>query len=134
MNGFIVPDDLAECDQWVMWRREQGTKVPYRVDNRRASTTSPHDWSDYATVIRTLENGSEEFAGIGFVFCTDDPYVGVDLDNCLEGGAVKPWARALIERFSDTYAEISPSGKGVKIFAKAKLAGRGKRNSTMTTP
>jgi primase-polymerase (primpol)-like protein len=47
MNGFIVPDALAERDRWVMWRREQGTKVPYRVDNRRASITNPSDWSDY---------------------------------------------------------------------------------------
>jgi Primase C terminal 1 (PriCT-1) len=114
-----------------MWRYEgrngRTTKVPYRVDGYRASSTNSDDWSDYTIVVRTLENRPQEFDGIGFVFSKDDPYVGADLDNCLERGEVKPWARPIIEKLSDTYMEISPSGKGIKIFAEAKLPGRGKR-------
>jgi predicted P-loop ATPase len=127
VNELVVPDDLTERDQWVMWRREHKTKSPYRVDDHKASTTDSKDWSDYPTVLKTLQNRPDHFAGVGYVFSKDDPYVGVDLDNCLEAGKIKPWAQPIIETFSDTYAEVSPSRNGVKIFAKAKLAGRGKR-------
>ena len=51
----------------------------------------------------------------------------MNLDNCLSGGELKEWARPLVERFGDTYLEISPSGNGVKIFATGKLSGKGKR-------
>ncbi len=59
---------------------------------------------------------------MGFVFHVDDPFCGVDLDNCLgEDGSVRPWAQGIIERFADTYMEVSPSGKGVKIWARGHL-------------
>src|SRR5439155_18697623 len=31
------------------------------------------------------------------------------------------WARGIVERFSDTYMEISPSGKGLKIWARGSV-------------
>ena len=39
---------------------------------------------------------------------------GVDLDDCHED-RLEPWAEAILERFK-SYSEISPSGKGVKVF------------------
>jgi hypothetical protein len=44
---------------------------------------------------------------------------GIDLDGCREGDTITPWAREVIERF-DTYAEVSPSGTGVKLFFQAR--------------
>ena len=47
----------------------------------------------------------------------------MDLDNCLNAdGTVKDWARRLLLRFGNTYMEVSPSGRGIRIFFKAKLA------------
>ena len=68
------------------------------------------------------------YAGPGFVFSADDPFCGIDLDDCLDAeGTLKPWARGIVERFSDTYMEISPSGSGLKIWVRgavpANLAG-----------
>ena len=41
---------------------------------------------------------------------------GLDLDTCLfETGDVAPWAVEMVQRFG-SYAEVSPSGTGVKIF------------------
>lgn len=42
---------------------------------------------------------------------------GVDLDSCYDPVTKKlePWAQEVVERFA-SYAEISPSGKGVKVF------------------
>jgi hypothetical protein len=44
------------------------------------------------------------------------------LDDCLNSeGDLKAWARGVVERFSDTYTEISPSGLGLKIWARGEL-------------
>lgn len=119
---ITVPDDLAERDQWVLWRLECNTKVPYRPDGRRASITNPDDWNEFDVVIHALEKHPKHWSGTGFVFTPEDPFVGIDLDNCLEKNATpKQWARGIIARFSDTYMEVSPSGCGVKIFSKGKL-------------
>ena len=40
-------------------------------------------------------------------------------------GNLKAWAQPIMERFSDTYAEVSPSGKGIKIFAQGRLPAGG---------
>jgi hypothetical protein len=59
------------------------------------------------------------------VFSVDDPYCGVDLDDCVTPqGEVKAWAQAIIDNL-DTYAEISPSGTGVKLLVRATLPGKG---------
>lgn len=118
-----VPDDLRERNQWLLWRRERDTKVPYRVDGRKASPTNPADWSRHELVLRVLERFRQYYAGVGFVFHEADPFVGIDLDNCLEDitGHPKAWCRGILERFGDTYVEVSPSGLGLKIWCRGKL-------------
>jgi hypothetical protein len=62
------------------------------------------------------------------VFSPEDPFAGGDLDGCLgPDGSLKPWARPIIECFSDTWVETSPSNRGVKLFVKAELPGPGRR-------
>src|SRR5262249_51978254 len=53
----------------------------------------------------------------------DVPLVVIDLDNCLDEqtGMPNEWATYLLELFSDSYAEVSPSGHGIKIFVQGKL-------------
>jgi predicted P-loop ATPase len=68
------------------------------------------------------------YQGIGFVFADSDPFAGIDLDNCIDqSGSFKPWTQPIIARFANTYAEISPSGCGIKIWVKARLEGSGHR-------
>ena len=40
---------------------------------------------------------------------------GIDLDSCIQDGTTAPWAQQAINRFG-TYAEVSPSGTGIKLF------------------
>jgi putative DNA primase/helicase len=53
---LLVPDDLRERDQWIVWRRETSggreTKIPYSIDGRRASSTNPPDWTEYMELAR----------------------------------------------------------------------------------
>jgi primase-polymerase (primpol)-like protein len=102
--------------------------VPYQVGHRRASSTEPSTWATFEAVTNEWRRVPNWYAGPGFVFSPDDPFCGIDLDDSLDAeGNPKPWARGILERFSDTYMEISPSGAGLKIWVRgavpANLAG-----------
>ena len=122
VTAFRVPDDLTELDQWLLWRRERETKVPYSTAGRRASSTDPATWCSYGEALEVWRRHPQRWAGIGFVFHESDPFVGLDLDDSLDDHAnPKPWARGVVERFADTYCEISPSGSGLKIWCRGSL-------------
>jgi primase-polymerase (primpol)-like protein len=117
-----IPDDLTELDQWVLWRRERATKVPYQVNGHPASSTNPRTWAPFETADRAWRECAVEWSGIGFVFSRDDSFVGIDLDHCLTvDRLVKPWASGIVRQFADTYMEVSPSGRGLKIWARGEL-------------
>jgi putative DNA primase/helicase len=124
---LLLPDDLTEVDQWVLWRLEtrngKPAKVPYSIKLQRASTMNPNDCSEFGKVYDVLRTNPQRFmhGGVGFVFFSSDPFVGIDLDDCLEDELVKDWARGIVERFSDTYIEVSPSGNGLKIWARGRI-------------
>ena len=126
-----IPDSLAELDQWIVWRYEQRdggkpTKVPYQINGSRASSADPTTWCSWDEALKAWQENPRLWSGIGFVFSSGDPYFGIDLDDCLDdAGALKPWAQPIMGRFYDSYAEISPSGRGIKIWAKGRLLGGG---------
>jgi putative DNA primase/helicase len=118
-----VPDDLSERDQWVLWRFEdrngRPTKVPYQVGGRRASSTDPKTWASFEDVTKEWRKSDGWYSGLGFVFSALDPFCGIDLDDSLDlSGNLKPWAQGIVERFSDSYMETSPSGAGLKIWVR----------------
>jgi hypothetical protein len=114
-----VPNDLSELDRWAVWRLE-GRKVPYRTDGQRASSTAPGDWGELGEARAALRRG--KYSGLAFAFFAEDGLCGIDLDDCLDPeGNVKPWARGIVERFADTYTEVSPSGRGLKLWARGSL-------------
>jgi len=120
-----IPDDLAERDQWVLWRYVgqgvESKKIPFQIDGHAASSTNPRSWSTMEEVTAVLER-DPSYAGLGFVFSPDDPFCGIDLDDCIEAdGTLKPWAQGIVERFADSYAEISPSGRGLKVWVRGSV-------------
>jgi len=120
---LYAPADLIELAQWVLWRYEEvngkRTKVPYQVNGKKASSTDLAAWNEFSIVFERWQKCSNVYNGIGFVFSGHDPFCGIDLDKSLDSdGNVKAWARDILERFHDTYAEISPSGAGIKIWCK----------------
>jgi len=51
----------------------------------------------------------------------------MDLDNSLdENGNLKPWGKEIVDRL-DSYAERSPSGRGVKVILRGALKRKGNR-------
>lgn len=116
-----VPEELKRVAQWVRWRYEgpDRRKIPYDCNGgQKASSTNPANWGTFEQAIGP---GVELFSGIGFVFSGDDDFVGVDLDESVdENGELLPEARQIVERLN-SYAEVSPSGRGVKVFLRGSL-------------
>jgi putative DNA primase/helicase len=126
MQDFSVPDDLAELDQWVLWRYEtkagRRTKVPFQLSGVAADVSDRRTWSSFETALHVWRRQARRYAGLGFVFSKEDNFAGIDLDHSLdERGDVKKWARGIVERFGDSYMEVSPSGGGLKIWAAGSL-------------
>jgi putative DNA primase/helicase len=129
-----IPKQLTERPQWVCWRLEtrdgKQTKVPYIAGtNGRASSTDLMTWSSFEYALAAYEAGEPPYDGIGFVFCSADPFVGIDLDKCrdAESGEVAPWAQSIIDRVQEGYVEASPSGTGVHIIIEGSVRGGGMR-------
>jgi hypothetical protein len=85
-----------------------------------ARSNDPKTWASFQEIRAAYRPGRD--AGIGFVFSTEDPFVGIDLDGIRQndGERAADWARAIILRLN-SYAETSPSKTGIKIFCTGKL-------------
>lgn len=126
-----IPAELRARPQWVVYaledrgdRRADGSvrlsKVPYRADGsgRRASSTNAGHWGTFAQAIACLSAPRSRYSGVGYVFSADDPFTGVDLDNCCPTpGELERWAVGIVELLG-SYAEFSPSGTGVHIVVQ----------------
>jgi primase-polymerase (primpol)-like protein len=118
-----IPHSLKRRPQWVNWRYEERdakpTKVPYTPEGRKASSTELMTWRSFEKVLESFEDGKHD--GVGFVFCSGDPFVGVDLDKCRdpETGDIEEWARNIIDSFKDVvHIEVSPSGEGIHLITR----------------
>jgi len=120
----VIPAELRERRQWVVWRYEtrdgRETKVPYVATRGRwpASSIDPSTWRTYLEAVAAARDGWD---GIGFVFTADDPYFGVDLDEGLSEAD-----RGAIMRLLDTYSERSVSGRGYHVIGRGCLNGNGR--------
>lgn len=123
-------DALNAARQWCAWREEQRkgklTKVPYSSPHDMARSDDPATWLTRAraeAVAADLLKGGRK-GGVGMFLGgeADLRFGGIDLDSCLGLlGDLEPWAAAVLERFS-SYAEVSPSGTGVKVFFRYRAA------------
>lgn len=121
-----VPEELKPKKQWVLWRKEsrggEATKIPYQITGKYAKVNDPSTWCSFDEAVATLKKDLKAYSGIGFVFSKDDPYCGVDLDDCRDPktGEIADWAQAILKNLP-SYAEVSPSGCGIKIWCKGEL-------------
>jgi putative DNA primase/helicase len=118
-----IPSELRASSRWVTYRNEEhegrkGCKIPYAaLTGKRASSTNPDDWCSFQEAL----DAAPRYDGIGLVIGA--PFVAVDLDKCRdpETGVIDQWARDLIASLPETYAEVSPSGRGIHLWFKGKF-------------
>ena len=122
-----IPKELKARPQWVVWKAlgDKPDKIPYSArSGRKASSTDLMTWSTFPEALEAYEHG--EYAGLGFMFSSADPYTGIDLDGCVdENGEIALWALE-ITRYLDSYTELSATGTGLHIIVRGEVPNRRK--------
>ena len=118
VNSKNIPKYLKENAKFCNWKYETRnsnlSKVPYNPHTmNKASVNNLNTFTDFSSVINALDY----YDGIGIR--VDGKIIAIDLDHCIEEGKICSWAEEIISHFSNTYVEISPSGKGLRIILLA---------------
>jgi putative DNA primase/helicase len=122
-----IPEELRARPQWVVWNAvgDKPDKVPYSArTGHRASSTDLLTWATFQEALEAYENG--DYAGLGFVFSSADPYTGIDLDDCVDAdGEIAGWALEIV-RYFDSYTELSATGTGLHVIVRGEIPNRRK--------
>jgi hypothetical protein len=102
------------------------TKVPYSPDGQRASSVDPNAWSPFEHA--QIAYATRGFDGVGLVLDGKDGLIGFDFDHCVgpDGRITVPKVEDFIRQLN-SYTEISPSGRGIRVFAYAALPPDGRK-------
>ena len=133
MSGFSplpvvpknIPEELRRLNSWVNWRLEERngkpTKPPINARTGKfAKVDDPRTWAPFsvaeAAYQKSRANGGK-LAGIGLVIPKEAGITGLDFDKCRdpETGELEAWASEALQAL-DSYTEISPSGRGLRVF------------------
>ena len=125
INLKLIPTELQARPQWCLWFASgvEKTKVPLIPGNGDAARTNdPATWRTF----NEMAKHATEIYQPGFVFSEADPFTGIDLDGCRNPvtGELAAWAREIVLSLN-SYAELSPSETGGKLFVKATV-GKGR--------
>jgi hypothetical protein len=117
-----IPQALRSAARWAPWKavwsekRQKFDKIPCQPNGYGLSTAKPERWLTFDAALAALAARPEQFAGLGYVMTGAHGVVGVDLDRCITNGVVAPWAQEVVDALG-SYAEVSPSGNGLRIYA-----------------
>ena len=141
-TSLVTLQTLAASPRWVSWRNElqpdgKLRKTPYMPgESRKAEVDNPETWRPRDEAIAHAELIVDPDLGGGVGLELGDlgnglALGGVDLDTCrAPGGTIDDWAVSVIQRLA-TYAEVSPSGTGVKCFFVYETIDQGRLREAM---
>ena len=126
-NG-LPPAALRALQGWLLWRNEhhpgeaKARKVPYYVTGQRryGKQGAPEDRAKMTTFAAARDAAARlGFDGVGLAMLPDWGLVALDLDYCIDADGNIP--SELIPIIGQSYAEISPSGTGIRAFFRGDL-------------
>lgn len=141
LEKLSAPATLRELKQWLVWKFEPNPK-PGKKDLKvphYAKSGTKRGWQpgvrgkkigqgseDELPLLVTFEEAraaaiQRGMDGIGLAMVDGCPVTALDFDHCVKDGVIDPEVERLIV---GTYAEISPSGTGVRAFVKGNLGDR----------
>jgi putative DNA primase/helicase len=116
MNYDGIPAELKAMPNWCVKRK----KIPYQANGQKAKSNLPKTWTTFEKAYAAFTETEGAFDGICCMMPTKPgKFVFIDIDDCVEDGAIAPWAIDVIKRFN-SYTEISQSGRGIHIIVEAK--------------
>ena len=108
----VIPHNvktLARWSPWYSYKQKSGkwAKAPI------VSLKEPDKWCQFD---EAMKRKGKSHKGLGLLMTGYHDLVGIDLDGCLdEKGVPAPWAAEIIEG-CQSYIEVSPSGRGIRIL------------------
>ncbi len=117
VDGIPLALRLLTC--WMTWAvgPRPGDGLPTKRPH--GSTSDPCNrkpWSAVRDVTRSTEGGvGINLAGGLKTADGTGNYLFADLDSCVTCDVVADWAQEFIDRHQGSYAELSPSGKGLRV-------------------
>lgn len=140
LDSGNIPLLLKNTPRWVVWQagkiKPNGKfdKVPVNpATGRNINGNDPSNWLAYADALAAYHGGKGSGIGIalcdepvatwGNVLCGAPQYlVALDFDHC--GGNLQE-IKALKRELDGIYGEVSPSGKGVRMFGLSRRPPKG---------
>lgn len=124
-NAENIPFELKAIPVFLNWRvtkvdanTGKFNKIPVYATNgknRQGEQGSPDDLANlvpFDEAMKALKR-DKTIAGIGMALLEPFALTALDVDGCVDDGDVPPDILSLVDH---TYAEISPSGKGLRAF------------------
>ena len=123
------PGPLRDLPAWVVWRMEPNDnpggkprKMPYYANGGRRTGVQgrPEDREALVTFdVARAAASRRGFDGVGFAPLAEFGIVALDFDHCLDAaGNINAEVLTVVE---STYAELSPSGNGIRAFFRGQL-------------
>lgn len=131
-----IPKELKDLNQWGIFRkiwkpeRNKYTKIPMNPFTGGGGMSNNSDtWSDFKTAVQAID----KFQADGLAFYFTPPYVGLDVDNVAE--ELEAYTQGDTNNIvgdymnhTNSYAEISISGKGLHVIVKGEIPGDRRRH------
>lgn len=120
--GIGAPAALRDLPGWLIWRyepnpgKDKPLKVPYYADGgkRHGVQGSAQDRAQLVPFEAAMAAAANRgYDGVGFATLDGFGIVALDFDNCILESGLHADVEALV---GSTYAEVSPSGRGVRAF------------------
>lgn len=131
-----IPMELKDLPQWVgfaieIFKGKDGKNEKRKVPKNpktggNAMVNKPETWGTFEEAC----NGRKihKYQHIGFAFTKDDPYCGIDIDDCVGPNKTLSYiAQEILTPFMGTYSEFSASGNGIHIISKGKTPQQGRK-------
>lgn len=128
-NWDKIPEELSKLSRWIAWKYINKkyfdgvyrlTKVPISVvthANFKRIVDECVSLSDLKKIFKAYR-GDDLWAGIGFSSHGDENILVLDFDDCLDNLQIKSDVLKNLIYQLNSYTEISPSGKGLRVFVK----------------
>ena len=116
----LLPDIFKIFPNWVSWNSETGSKQPIKCGTASpARSNDPTAWVSYSDAI-ILAQSAGALKGFGFVVdgCRSADLIAIDIDGCRnpESGQITSWAQLLMDVLGNSYCEVTPSKKGLRLW------------------
>ncbi len=118
-----IPPQLTALERWIAWSYDFRDKG-WAKQAFSAVTGVWKGWPNASVHFDVARAGAERLGadGIGFNVTSGDGLVFLDFDDCLQGNALDSQVDMLMKWFPGCYKEITPSGGGIRVVVKGRLA------------